>query len=185
MKKHILLFLLFSLLAGFYFAQDGFNVQVLPSNVGGKAEFKRVFEQELIYPEKALKNNIGGKVLVNFDIKKDSSISNVKLITSGVAELDAEALRLFNLLLWVPAVREGQFIGTGWTVEFLFDPSKYVKICKKRGFTKFNYLKDEKLDSTSTIYKKGVQMPIYTKGNFALQDFIKENLEYPRQAQLS
>ena len=28
-------------------------------------------------------------------------------------------------------------------------------------------------------------MPAYEKGNFALQDFIKENLEYPRQAQLS
>lgn len=28
-------------------------------------------------------------------------------------------------------------------------------------------------------------MPMYQKGTFALQDFIKENLEYPRQAQLS
>ncbi len=167
------------------FAQIGYNVEVLPTNVGGKAEFKRVFEQELIYPESLLQNKTGGKVTINFDIKKDSSISNIKLVSCGFSELDAEALRLFNLLLWVPAVKEGQSVGTGWTVDYDFHPEKYAKICKQRGFTKFKYLIDSQIDSTGKIYTSNVQMPMYEKGNFALQDFIKENLEYPHQAQLS
>lgn len=186
MKKFSISFLFFfTLFIHSGYSQVGFNVQVLPSNVGGKAEFKRMFEQELIYPERSLKNNAGGKVRIDFDIKKDSSISNVRVTPSGVPELDAEALRLFNLLLWVPAVKEGQSVATAWTVEFEFDPSKYAKICKKRGYTKFSYLKGEKIDTTGKVYSSGVQMPVYSKGNFALQDFIKENLEYPRQAQLS
>ncbi|MCX6296978.1 MAG: energy transducer TonB, partial [Bacteroidetes bacterium] len=138
------------------FAQIGYNVEVLPSNVGGKSEFKRVFEQELIYPETSLQNKIGGKVTINFDIKKDSSVSNVKLVSCGAAELDAEAIRLFNLLLWVPAVKEGQSIGTSWTVDYDFHPEKYAKICKQRGFIKFKYLSDLKIDSTCKIYTSGV-----------------------------
>lgn len=166
-------------------SQVASNVEVLPTNIGGKAEFKRIFEQELVYPEAALKNNISGKVTVSFDIKKDSSISNVKVISCGNQDLDAEGLRLFNLFLWVPARKEGQCVGTSWTVVFDFVAEKYQKICKKRGYTNFKYIADAKIDSTGKIYTSGVQMPMYEKGNFALQDFIKENLEYPRQAQLS
>lgn len=185
MKKLIFCFLLSAFGFSSLFSQTGLNVEVLPTNIGGKAEFKRVFDQEIIYPEAALKNNISGKVTINFDIKKDSSISNVKVITSGNKDLDAEGLRLFNLYLWVPALKEGQCVGTSWSVAFDFNAEKYAKICKKRGYTKFKYIADAKIDSTGKIYTTGVQMPMYEKGNFALQDFIKENLEYPRQAQLS
>ncbi|HLC83356.1 MAG TPA: energy transducer TonB [Bacteroidia bacterium] len=185
MKKIILCFFLSALVFSSVFSQTGLNVEVLPTNIGGKSEYKRVFDQEIIYPEAALKNNISGKVVINFDIKKDSSISNVKVITCGNKELDAEGLRLFNLFLWVPALKEGQSVGTSWSVAFDFNSEKYAKICKKRGYTKFKYIPDTKIDSTGKIYTSGVQLPMYEKGNFALQDYIKENLEYPRQAQLS
>ncbi len=185
MKKVVVIFLLNSVCFLPLFSQSGYNVEVLPTNIGGKTEFKRVFEQEIMYPEAALKNNISGKVTVSFDIKKDSSISNVKVNTCGNQELDVEGLRLFNLFLWVPALKEGQSVSTSWSVAFDFNAEKYSKICKKRGYTKFKYIADAKIDSTGKIYTTGVQMPMYEKGNFALQDFIKENLEYPRQAQLS
>lgn len=162
-----------------------FNVDVLPTNVGGKAEFKRVFEQEMIFPEKALKNKYFEKVTFNFVIKKDSTVSNVKLEMKGDKETDEEALRIFNLYQWVPAMKEGQYVDANWTVTFDFDPTKYAKICKTRGYTKFKYLPDVQIDSSGKVYSTGVQLPVYEKGNYALQDFIKENLEYPRQAQLS
>ena len=167
------------------FSQGGFTVDVFPTNVGGKAEFKRVFEQEMVFPEKALKNKYYEKVTINFVIKKDSSVSDVKLAMRGDKETNAEALRVFSLYQWVPAIKEGQYVDANWSVSFEFDPAKYAKICKKRGYEKFKYLANEKIDSTGKIYSTGVQMPAYEKGNFALQDFIKENLEYPRQAQLS
>jgi TonB family protein len=186
MKKiTIVASMLLLLIVGNTKAQIGFTVDVLPTNVGGKAEFKRVFEQELIYPKKALDNKYYEKVTITFDIKKDSSISNVKIDQRGDKEIDAEALRLFHLYQWVPAVKDGQFVDASWTATFDFDPTKYAKICKNRGYVKFKYLENEKLDSSATVYKTGVQMPAYQKGNFALQDFIKENLEYPRQAQVS
>lgn len=167
------------------YSQIGYSVDVFPTNIGGKSEFKRVFEQELIYPADPLKKNIGGKVNIRFTIMKDSSVTNVKAVTSGNAALDAEALRLFSLYQWVPAIKDGQYVSTNWSVVFDFEPSKYAKICKARGFTKFKYLPKMSIDSTGTLYKYVDQIPMYQKGTFALQDFIKENLEYPRQAQIS
>src|SRR3954470_2645926 len=90
-------------------AQNGFTVEVFPTNIGGKEEFKRVFEQELIYPEKALQNGYYEKVTINFDVNKDSSVSNIQLQMHGDKEIDAEAIRIFRLYKWVPAIREGQY----------------------------------------------------------------------------
>ncbi len=185
MKKRVLFYFLLFLAFGNITAQIGYNVEVLPSNVGGKAEFKRVFEQEVMFPSELLVGQVDETVTINFEIHKDSSIANVKTNENARPEMAKEALRLFNMLLWVPAMKEGQFVGAKWSVEYVFDHSKYAKICKQRGYKKMKYIEGEKIDSSGIIYTTGVQMPIYEKGNFALQDFIKDNLEYPRQAQLS
>ncbi len=185
MRKIILFCFLIMVASAGLRAQESFNVEVLPTNIGGKAEFKRIFEQEVIYPETLYAHKAPGKVTINFEILKDSSVANVKVVPCGLALLDREALRLFKLLLWVPALKEGQRVSTNWSVTYDFDPSKYAKICKQRGYKTVKYLPDFKVDTSGKIYTSGVQMPTYEKGNFALQDFIKENLEYPRQAQLS
>lgn len=166
-------------------AQSATDVDVLPINVGGKAEFKRVFEQELIFPEVALKEKAERKVSISFMIMKDSSVAQIKVYGSGSPAIDAEALRLFKLFQWVPAIKDSHYVSASWTVSFNFDPAKYSKICRARGFQKFTYLADSKIDSSGIIYKNPEQLPMYQKGNYALQDFIKENLEYPKQAQLS
>jgi TonB family protein len=165
--------------------QGGFNVESFPTNIGGKEEFKRVFEQELVYPEKALKNGYYEKVTINFNVNKDSSVSNIQLAMHGDKEIDAEAIRIFRLYKWIPAVKEGQYVSAPWSVTFDFDPKKYPKLCKRRGYDKIKYLENEKVDTSMTIYTSDIQLPVYEKGNYALQDFIKENLEYPRQAQVS
>lgn len=185
MKKFIVFAFLSALFSCGLFGQDPYNVQFLPTNVGGKPEFKRVFEQEVIYPETLYAHKAPGKVVINFVIHKDSSVTDVKVVPSGLALLDKEALRLFKLYEWVPAIKEGQYVGTNWSVTFDFDPAKYTKICKQRGYKTPKYIADAQIDTSGVVYSKGVQMPAYEKGNFALQEFIKENLEYPRQAQLS
>jgi TonB family protein len=186
MKKiKILVFIFSAFLTGNCYSQVTAEFDAFPTNVGGKAEFKRVFNQELIYPENSLKKKVGGQVTIYFSIDKDSTVKDVTVSSVAAPDLDKEALRLFYLFKWVPAVKGGNFTFSKWSTVFDFDPEKYSKICKERGYVKFKYLTDSKIDSSVTIYSSGVQMPAYQKGNFALQDFIKENLEYPRQAQLS
>ena len=177
--------LIFSFTSTGSYAQSESNVDVLPTNIGGKAEFKRVFEQELIFPESALKDKIERKVTIGFVVNKDSSVTNIIAPKSESPEIDAEAMRIFKLFQWVPAIKEGQFITSKWSVTFDFEPGKYIKICRERGFKNFSYLPNLKIDSSGFIYKNPDQLPMYQKGNYALQDFIKDNLEYPKQAQIS
>jgi TonB family protein len=94
-------------------------------------------------------------------------------------------VRILKLFQWVPAVKDGQYVSAKWSETFNFVPGKYAKICRERGFQKFRYLTNVKIDKSGTLYKNPDQLPMYQKGNYALQDFIKENLEYPRQARLS
>lgn len=182
-RSLIFLFLCFISVNGF--AQKESNVDILPTNIGGKAEFKRVFKQELIFPESALKEKTERKVTISFVIMTDSSVTDIKIIGSGMPDIDTEAMRIFKLFQWVPAVKAEQYIISKWSVTFNFDPAKFAKICKERGFKKFNYLPELKIDSSGIIFKNPDQLPMYQKGNYALQDFIKENLEYSRQAHLS
>ena len=186
MKKIRNIVLLFAvLISAISYSQSVLELDAFPTNVGGKSEFKRVFNQELIYPEHALKKKFSGKVSVSFVIDKDSTVQDVNVSEIDTPDLEAEALRLFKLYKWVPAIKQGKFVSSKWSVVFDFDLDKYARICKERGYVKQTYLQDAPVASTSTVYHSDVQMPAYQKGNFALQDFIKANLEYPRQAQLS
>lgn len=165
------------------FGQIGFSVDALPSNIGGKAELKRFFKQELRYPAVALEKKEGGEVILDFLIHPDSSVSDVKIRKSVSPSIDSEALRLFKLLQWSPAFKNNRAMLSSWSLTFSFEPEKYGKICKERGYVNFSYI--AAADTSGTIEKKPQQNPMYVNGFFALKDFIKENLEYPRQAQLN
>lgn len=165
-----------------FYAQIQYSVEGFPSNIGGKTEFKRVFEQELIYPQAALDKKIGGKVTISFVVHADSTVSDVKITAPVSPEVDAEALRIFKLYQWTPALKEGRRVSAGWFVSFDFVPEKYAKLCKKRGYTLPKYNSEYPPDSTAQIVKYPEQSAIYYKGSFAFEDFIKQNLDYPKQA---
>lgn len=184
MKKIALFSLLCFVLINYGYTQTNSNTDV-PMNVGGKSEFKRVFEQELIYPKASLAKKVDGKVVINFKVNKDSTVSDVVVIESPAKDLEAEALRIFKLYQWVPAMRGNVNIPAAHTVTFNFDSDKYAKICRDRGFKQFKYIPRMKIDSSFIVHSTAEQMPMYPAGNFALQDFIKQNLEYPRQAQIA
>lgn len=183
MKKGIISLIIFGFLISDIFGQIGYNVDVLPSNIGGKTEMRRFFKQELKYPRLALENKEGGDVILDFIIHADSSVSDIKIRKSVSPAIDAEALRLFKLLQWSPAFKNNQPVTSNWSTTFSFEPGKYDKICKERGFVSFTYI--AAADTSGNIEKLPQQAPMYVEGIFALKEFIKANLEYPRQAMIS
>jgi TonB family protein len=96
--------------------------------------------------------------------------------------IDTEALRIFNLLQWIPAMKDGKTVTSRWSTTFNFEPGKYSKLCKNRGYDHFTYISE--VDTSGKIVKQPDQNPMYPDGLFAVKDFIRKNLEYPRQAQL-
>ena len=162
--------------------QIEYNVDKLPASIGGNAELKRIFKQELQYPAEALKKKEGGKVRISFVIKSDSTVTSI-LIKGVSPAIDAEAIRIFKLIQWTPAMKDSKPVAAYWNIVFDFDPDKYPRICKERGFIVFPYIAD--IDTTATLVRQPLQLPLYIHGNAAMQELIKNNLEYPRQAQLA
>jgi len=81
---------------------------ILPEFFGGLDSLTKFIQTNLIYPKEAGKENIAGKVIVEFVIEKDGSVTNCTIIKSVNPVLDAEALRVVKLMPdWKPGEQMG------------------------------------------------------------------------------
>ena len=70
---------------------------------GGKQALLDFLKENTKYPEQAEEDSIEGTVLVTFDVESDGSITNPHLLQGVHPLLDAEALRVANLMpKWKP-----------------------------------------------------------------------------------
>ena len=180
-KTALFIFLALSTLAIAQVSDLDREDQHVASSVGGKREFKRLFEQELVYPDSSLNTKTGGKVELTFQVKADSTVDRVKVSRSVNKEIDREALRIFKMMKWVPAFDIGRPTETETYLTFNFQPNKYKEICKNRGYTKPEYPSKLPVDSSMKIYQKVDQNPEYINGNQNLGEFVQKNLQYPEE----
>ncbi len=85
--------------------QDGVYLVVpeMPEYPGGAAALLSSFREALVYPEDAKAEGIQGRVLVQFIVEEDGSITNPVIIKSVYPSLDAEALRFVaKMPKWKP-----------------------------------------------------------------------------------
>ncbi len=153
-------------------------------NYGGKVEFKRFFQQEINYPKKALQNKDEGTVELSFIVDSKTGKSSNLLIKNSVSpELDAEAIRLYKMLLFLPSYYTGDRVTTYSTLKFKFSIKNYNRITKKRGYEEIE-LQDELIDTSNIIYLDN-QVKIKPKMVFKdtldnISSFIYDNLKYPQ-----
>ena len=75
---------------------------------GGDAGLKQFLVSELRYPNKAVNNNIEGRVMVHFIVEKDGRVTNAEIDRSVDDLLDKEALRVVKKMpKWEPAIMGG------------------------------------------------------------------------------
>ena len=80
-------------------------VEELPEFPGGAVEFMKWLTKNLRYPPQAQQRGIQGKVVTQFIVNKDGSISNIEIVKSVEASLDREALRVLRMM---PRWKAGQ-----------------------------------------------------------------------------
>ena len=66
----------------------------MPEFPGGQELFLKFIGENVKYPPQAMKDNVQGKVLINFIVMSSGKIENAKVIQSVNTELDNEALRV-------------------------------------------------------------------------------------------
>lgn len=96
-------------------------VEQEPQFPGGYSALMNWLETNLRYPELAAQNNIEGRVIVQFVVEKDGSIS-LPVIARGIdKELDKEAIRVIKRMpKWQPGKNNGVAVRTKFTLPITF-----------------------------------------------------------------
>lgn len=83
------------------------TVEDLPKFPGGAVELMKWLTKNLRYPSDAQRKKKEGKVVVQFIVNKDGTMSDLKVVKSAqYASLDREALRVMRLMpKWTPGVQ--------------------------------------------------------------------------------
>jgi TonB family protein len=81
----------------------------------------KFLQENVKYPEEAMKNGIQGRVLIQFIVEKDGSISEAKVIKKVNELLDAEALRVIGEMpKWTPGKQKGQEVRVKFVLPVTF-----------------------------------------------------------------
>lgn len=146
---------------------------------------KDFFCEEVIYPEKALNKGIEGEVELNFLVTERGEVENIRVVKSVDPEVDQEAIRVFNMLLWKPAMRLGTPVASEQTYSIKFNTKKYKKHCKSRGYDTIVW-PYQPVDSSNMVFDATeldqLPYPVFDSKNKNLNIFITENIEYPSEA---
>ncbi len=189
MKSQLKILTLFSLMAFSIEAQDKYaamfntGIEHEAENLGGKRELKRFLHDHLTYPPAALIAKQEGKVKIRCMISAKGEASQVEITDSVSPELNREALRLFRLLCWTPAIARAtkEPVGSLLQLTIPFSIPHYRKYCKERGFGQSLFTAFP-IDTSLTLHEKADKIPAYLYGRDSLVKYINAQLKYPQTA---
>jgi len=96
-------------------------VEQQPSFPGGAGALNSWLRDNLRYPVVAQENGISGKVIVQFVVGKDGSISGAKVVRGVDPSLDKEALRVVGSMpKWTPGKQNGASVNVRYTLPVVF-----------------------------------------------------------------
>lgn len=105
-----------------YWGENGIEfIEAMPEFPGGVDAMIQFLGEELIYPKDARKKGIEGRVILQFIVNTDGSISNIEVIKSVYESLDKEAVRAVSQMpKWKPATQQGKPVVVKFTMPIVF-----------------------------------------------------------------
>lgn len=96
-------------------------ISIEPAPIAGFKHFYRYIAQHLHYPAKARKEGITGKVVLQFIVEKDGSLTNIKVLSGIEGGCNEEAVRVLrNAPHWKPGKQRGRPIKVRRTLPIVF-----------------------------------------------------------------
>lgn len=144
------------------------NPTVAPVFPGGDVELYRYISRNMRYPEEAARQNIQGRVVLQFVIEKDGSVGDVKIIRGTHPLLDEEAIRVIKTLpKFIPGKENGEPVRVWFSMPLTFklqgEPSR-------------------KNSEAVTLDPAKTEAPTYPGGEPKLYEFLARNIRYPEEA---
>ena len=151
-------------------------VEEQPMFPGGMGELMKYLQKEIKYPKEAQEQGVQGRVIVQFVVNKDGSITEAKVVKSVHPLLDAEALRVMGTMPnWTPGKQKGKPVRVRFTLPVTFrlsgDAPKQATEAKQPEAT------DDK------IFQVVEDQPEFPGGMEALMKHLSKEIKYPKEAQ--
>ena len=145
-------------------------VENQPEFPGGMGALMKLIGDSIRYPVEAQQKGIQGRVICNFVVMKDGSISDLQIVRGVDPLLDAEALRVLGLMPdWKPGTQRGQAVNVRFTLPVVFS----LQGEKPEG---------QKTAVTDEVFVVVEDQPQFPGGNVAMMKFISDNIVYPKEA---
>ncbi len=96
-------------------------VEQKPEFNGGEAAMYKWLGENIVYPSAAAEEGVSGRVVVEFVVGKDGSITNVRVVRPRHPALDKEAVRVVKAMPnWIPGRNNGQPVKVTYTLPVTF-----------------------------------------------------------------
>lgn len=96
-------------------------VEQMPQFKGGEEALIKFISQNFKYPDEAIKQDISGRVIIQFVVTKEGKIVNQKILRSAGPILDQEAIRVVKAMPpWSPGKQNGQNVNVYFTLPIVF-----------------------------------------------------------------
>lgn len=140
--------------------------------------------KNLKYPEEARQNDIRGKVVVQFVVERDGSLSDIRLVRGKELGhgIPGEAIRVVkNMPKWKPGRQENQPVRSYFTLPISFSlPEEPDDAPVHPGFEAPAPSKPASKAQVGTEIYRSTDIP--PKPDFNLTEFLSKNLRYPEVA---
>ena len=148
-------------------------VEEQPMFPGGMEEMMKFLQQNVKYPKEAYEQGKQGRVIVQFVVNTDGSISNDTIVRSVDPLLDAEALRVVRSMPnWTPGKQKGEPVRVRFTLPVTFRLDNGKESTQKAETT-----------NSEEVFKVTEELPQYPGGNAELMKYLAKNIRYPKGAQ--
>jgi len=97
----------------------------MPQFIGGQEGLVTFLRTTVKYPEDAVKENIKGRVLVEFMITKTGKVTNVRILESLSPSCDDEAVRVVSSMPdWIPGEYKGKIVDVIFKIPIVFSANR-------------------------------------------------------------
>lgn len=95
--------------------------EVMPMYPGGQKALNGFLSKHMKYPTIPQEHGIEGRVIVQFIVDTDGAINQAKVVRGVHPQLDAEALRVINMMpKWAPGKQRGKAVRVKYTLPVAF-----------------------------------------------------------------
>ena len=97
------------------------TVEQMPEYPGGMQAMIEFLQTNMKYPEDAAKQKVEGRVMVQFVVETDGSVSDVHVAKQVFPSLDAEAIRMVQAMpKWTPGKDKGRVVRVKYNLPIVF-----------------------------------------------------------------